>query len=139
MKSALATIFLTAFIGISIFGFIGMTDKEMAHGGCLAELAAKGMGICLSGINSFEIANFHLNILKSFSSATINFESLFALFFAAVLFLFLKVISEARFNFKGSWNFKNKFLKRTLNFYRSREISWLALHENSPASLIGRF
>ena len=139
MKSALAIIFLTAFIGISIFGFIGMTGKEMAHGGCLAELAAKGMGICLPGINSFEIANFHLNVFKSFSSATINFESLFILFFAAILFLFLKVISEARFSFNENWAFKNKFLKRTLNFYKNREMSWLALHENSPALLMERF
>lgn len=139
MKSALAIIFLTAFIGISIFGFLGMGGKEMAHGGCLAELAAKGIGICLPGINPFEVANFHLNVFKSFSSSTINFESLFALLFAAVLFLFLKVISEARFSFNRSWDFKNKFLEKTLHFYRNQEISWLALHENSPALLMERF
>ncbi len=139
MKSALAIIFLTAFIGISIFGFIGMNDKEMAHGNCLAEIAAKGMGICLPGINSFEVANFHLNVFKSFSLSTINFGSLFALLFASAIFLFLKIISEAQPNFKGSWVFINKFLERIFSFYRNQEISWLALHENSPALVMRRF
>ena len=139
MKSALATIFLTAFIGISIFGFIGMNGEEMAHGSCLAELAAKGFGLCLPGINSFKIADFHLNILKSFSSAIINFESLFILFFTAALFLFLKIISGIQLSFGRSWYFKNKFLERTFSSRRHQEISWLALHENSPAVSIRRF
>lgn len=133
MKSALATISIIGFISVAVFGFVGIGHiSEAAHYGCLAALSQNG--ICPStSAAPLEAAFSHLNILRSFSTALLtNILILLVLAFTA-LYGLKNSLSDQDTGGMREISFyakKNDFIDN--NFLNS-SLSWLNLHQNSPA------
>jgi hypothetical protein len=71
MRKALGFFILSAFIGISIFGFMGIhCDDGQCQNDCLA--SAEGQTSCPAQTNMLSFISFHLNALKRFSVATFD-------------------------------------------------------------------
>lgn len=71
MKISVATIVLTSFIALAVFGFVAMlSDMGENHGDCLASLALNG---CPVPVAPIAMANFHAAAYKIFSSAVVTF------------------------------------------------------------------
>lgn len=127
------TIFLIlAFISITVFGFLGMQHNS-GHGptGCIAVMA-KGVN-CPLNANSFLFAFFHLDTLKSFSTATLNYSHFNILALLAFIVLLLSWLSYFRI---GSYLLLPATKDYRQNTYfiplQQNLACWLALHENSP-------
>lgn len=132
------TIFIClSFIGLAVFGFIGMNHGS-GHGynGCIAVMA-KGVS-CPEETNSLSFLNFHVNAFKSFSTAVFGGNALAALLFLAGLGLLIgsrvaadifsappRLIEYSRY----------KHFLESFSPPRQKEFHWLALRENSPTAL----
>ncbi len=133
MKSAFTILIMASFIGIAVFGFVGMTSAQHLHGGCIASLAEKGL--CPSGAVPFSTAFSHLEVLKSFSLAFLTgFISLIS--FAALAFAVSgrsPDISEMAIRPVSALAdlFKN------FNYSLESNFDWLAIHFNSPSFSLG--
>ncbi len=132
MKSILTILILASFIGIAVFGFVGMTSAQHLHGGCIASLADKGL--CPSGVVPVSAAFSHLEVLKSFSLAFLtgfaSLVSLIALAFAVsgrnpdIPEAVFRPVSALGDLFKDS------------NNSLAHNFEWLAIHFNSPSFVL---
>lgn len=133
MKSALTILLVTSFIGVAVFGSLGMGHiDEMAHRGCLAALAQNG--VCpLATSAPLTSAFYHMDILRSFSTALFA-NAILLLALAAALVFGLKNELAGKF---GSGIRKLFFYAKKsdsiLSSCRINNLSWLSLHLNSPA------
>ncbi|MBI2640333.1 MAG: hypothetical protein HYW91_00390 [Candidatus Sungbacteria bacterium] len=132
MRLTLALIILSVLLGMGIFGFAGISCEAGAGAHCcLAEII--NLSICPSE-NPLAVIDFHFGALQSFSTATID-AGVIAAFL--VLAVFTLVFSAALFSMtpdlhiitRGFW----ETLPRISASARVESLSWLALHENSPA------
>ncbi len=128
---------IMGFVGISVFGAFGMhTGMQNHNGGCIAA-TAQGADCPKQG-NPLEYLTFHLDAFRDFS--TVIFEEnllayllVLALLAAGVgLALLLGNLAPpqsdlAYFRYGQGENFNSPPKLRLLR--------WLALHENSPATL----
>lgn len=138
MKSALTTLLIFSFLIVAIFGTLVMGhSSDHSHGGCLAA-TVQGTD-CPKEENSFAFLNFHLDAFRSFSTVIFSekFVSAFVLLVALVLTAVLGVISTIGFTqsvlIMNYW--RRQFLEAHSLPFQRELIHWLALHENSPATL----
>lgn len=133
MKFLYLSIVLASFIGIAVFGIFGMHLGMQNHdGGCVA--ATQGTA-CPKQANPIDYLIFHLDAFKNFSTAT------FSAIAAALLILSLPVIGVV--SRALPWNLASPKLAHyrlghSDSFRPPSQYGfsrWLALHENSPATL----
>lgn len=134
MKFLFTTFLTLSFVGVAVFGTLGMGHQWMEQGGkCIASIV---QGVeCPNEQNPLTYAAFYLGALKSFSLAVFDTTALSALLaFLALLFsagfraLFYKIFKPPQV---VSALYR---LKRTFSFPQEQSlVSWLAIHENSPA------
>ena len=120
---SLSIILLIAFIGIGVFGFLGIGHTTA----CLARLSERP-SCSPQHTNANDLSLFHVNAFQKFSQAILSF--------AVALFLVLFAIIIA----SRAWSSKRqvpKFFSIVLDLSnalsRSQHSSWLALFEHSPA------
>lgn len=134
MKLVFTILLVTSFVGIAVFGAFAM-NHDGDHSGCIAATAS-GIG-CPKESNPDDLLILHLTTYRGFSLATLGENATNSLLLA---FALLFVISLKRVP---------KIPTQTLQFILSRYqlddsfsrsekqqlTRWLALHENSPATL----
>lgn len=134
MKFAISALLFTSFFGIAVFGVLAM-NHESSHGysGCIAA-TLQGSG-CPDQANALEFLSFHLAAFRSFSAAVFG-QSILLLFLSAVSLLSLIVIGKtyAGLGFGPVSQFR-WCPEQSASSLEPHIISWLALHENSPAIL----
>src|SRR3989338_7576059 len=101
MKFPLAIIIILSFTASAVFGLAAMSHgQNMAHGGCVAEIAALAKGApCPLAATPFEFANFHLGVWRNFSIAVFGSNILDSLLIILALFAALIALrlAPARF------------------------------------------
>lgn len=134
----LTTILLIGFVGISLFGFIGMPHQMSEHSGsdCFASFVV-GKSLCSDGNNPFSYAFYHIQAYQFFSKALIG--SIAAILAIIVLALILTFILK-NFDFrlvlkKQIICFKKRMIEISGSLHSSFGdfIRWLSLLENSPS------
>jgi hypothetical protein len=131
------SILVIALIGVSLFGFAGMTHSGgHAGSGCVAS-AMLSSSVCLGGDNSIFSSLFHLSAYQFLSSAlAILFSAISLLIaFSLTLWLFLKLIGT-RLGLKKRATYLNRIFAESADFIHSgirNFVRWLSLLENSPA------
>lgn len=134
MKPLFTILLIGSFIGMAVFGFVGMHHGMQAHAGDCAAATAQGMD-CPKQATLADYLAFHFDAFRKFSTAT------FGDIAASLLTLSLLVIAVAFGASLGKLappKFAYYRLERPDSFGPSsqyRFISWLALHENSPATV----
>lgn len=134
----LALILLIGFIGMGLFGFIGMPHQMSEHSDsdCLASFVV-GSSLCPDGNNSFSYAFYHIQAYQFFSNALIG--SFVAIFVAIALGFILAFVFR---EFDAQLVLKNQifYLKKRLTEIADSLVSsfrifirWLSLLENSPS------
>ncbi len=131
-------ILIVSFIGIAVFGFLGMQHHGIGHEdrGCIATVF-RGAD-CADGMTVFDFASFHLDIFKSFSTATVNESATgFSLLLITLVFLIGSAVTFDRGAVFYPVSSLSYARSPAILFFPLRRIltRWLALHENSPASL----
>ena len=138
MKSVIVMFLALSFIGVAVFGvFIMSHDNGHDHGGSCIAATVQGTD-CPIQNTSLDYLTFHLNAFKSFSTAAFGenlLASLLALVFLVAgtgLGMLSRDLAPPRLSPAYSpyrqWELLNSSPKYKLT-------RWLALHENSPASL----
>ncbi|KKT40946.1 MAG: hypothetical protein UW30_C0015G0017 [Candidatus Giovannonibacteria bacterium GW2011_GWA2_44_13b] len=127
--SVVSTLILIGFASIALFGFMVMEHEEHGRMGCIA-VVSQGAD-CPRGAG-LDVAIFHLEAYKSFSLSILadNFSYtlfLFALFFAAMLFIYPAVISPLNLFLRAGTIYSSPFY-----FHKEEFTRWLSLHEASP-------
>lgn len=131
MRLVFTSIVLASFIGLAVFGFMGMNHGNSdGHAGCLA--ASANGTTCPGFLNILGIANFHIDAFKTFSSVPFD-GSLTILFLllltACVGYRFLiRAVPPNAFSFL---RFRSR--ESSKDFLKKSFTRWLALHENSPS------
>ncbi len=135
----LSILLLIGFVGLAVFGVFGMNhgsgpSHDMAANDCIAS-TVKGVD-CPIEVKSLDFAVFHIDAFKSFSLATLgeNFMSAFLLTFVSLLFAGLSFFSSIFLRRPQLAFYRYRFLDSFSDFQEQEFTSWLALHENSPAS-----
>ena len=134
MKVLIVSLLILSFLGISALAFMTMSHgSSYGYKNCATEMAT-GLDC---PVNPFAFADFHLNLLRVFSSAPLS------IFFNAYLALFSFLLLGLIFNFLGHNSLSVSRLKqyRSERFFESftplaerKNYHWLSLHENSPAA-----
>jgi|SRR3989344_705487 len=126
--SILAIVVLTGFASLAVFGFMTM----MAHGNhtdCAAATAQGGA--CPEGETALAYVSFHLDALRSFTSATFGSPFLIALALILVTFGIATGILSTSLP-----PISSRTVNRFEDFLRppvlTRLTAWTALHEASP-------
>ncbi|MBI4992044.1 MAG: hypothetical protein HZB99_02395 [Candidatus Harrisonbacteria bacterium] len=127
MKSILAILLIVVLAAIAIFGF-----STMAHGhGCVAEML-QGK-ICTSN-NPFAVVGFHMQAFHTFTRAVAGWASIFL---TALAFILLGLAFTASLVSPHSDSFWRLGAAVVLGSINQPLLSWIALHENSPALVSG--
>jgi len=134
MKVLLITLLLISFLGVSALAFVTMYhDSSYRYGNCATEMAT---GLDCPA-NPFAFADFHLNLLKVFSSAPLGV--FFNTYLALLAFLFFGFI----FNLFGHNSLNigkirhtefKRFFELQPSIFHSKSLYWFSLHENSPTA-----
>ena len=138
MRSLSTTILLASFIGIAVFGVLGMNHEQshdMGQNNCVVAIA-KGMD-CPKEAGPVVFTAFHIDAYKGFSLATLgeNVTSAFMLAFVSLLFIGLAFFSPYLFKPPQLAFYKYRF-RDSFSLPQKQQLTrWLALHENSPATL----
>lgn len=134
MNRTIATIIIFSFIGIAVFGFLGIEFMNNHHMGCIASTSQAGM--CPESGSPMDFVNFHLNALKNFSVAVLSSLSILAALLVSVLLI---VFAEQRRGALASEVTVPHPLRSVfLDFHPplcAQLTHWLSLHENSPAAV----
>ena len=135
MKSLPIIFLILSFLGIAVFGFLAINHgNEHEHTGCIVT-TAKGVD-CPFSANTFLFAVFHLDTLKSFSTATFNYNYFNSIILLTLLVLLLGWISHFRTksDLLTLASAQYRLSKKEFYFspFQQNLIGWLALHENSP-------
>lgn len=134
----LAIILLIGFIGMGLFGFIGMPHQMSGHSDseCLASFVV-GSSLCPDGNNSFSYAFYHIKAYQFFSNALISsFVAIFAVITLAFLLTFVFREFDARSFLRNQiFYLKKRLLEISDSLHSSLKdfIRWLSLLENSPS------
>lgn len=137
MKVKLTIFLIISFIGIAVFGVLGVNHSfEYGHNGCIAA-TIKGTD-CPQEENTVPVSIFHLDAFQKFLTVTLNDH------FANALFLFIALISIAGVGIIGAVcpapperaidSRYGRFLESYSFPFQRKLIYWLAFHENSPAT-----
>lgn len=128
---------IIGFIGLAVFGFLGMHSEMQDHNGDCAVATVQG-GDCPKQSNLFNYITFHLDIFKSFSIAIFE-ESLLIFILTIVLlsiFFGLSKLLENLIFFKLNFICSRYRQLELFGLYAKRKFfHWLAFHENSPSIL----
>ncbi len=134
----LTTILLIGFIGIALFGFIGMPHQMSGHSGsgCLASFVV-GKSLCPDGANSFSYAFYHIQAYQFFSNAL---TSSVATILAIIASAFILIFALKNFYTRPVLKNQNFYLKKriieisnSLHSSFRNFIRWLSILENSPS------
>lgn len=126
-------ILLVSFIGVAVFGFVGMAmDPDHLNQTCLAANVQGALPCPESGALAF--LNFHLNAFRSFSLAVLVVLAAVSAWF--VFSLFCEAV------WSGNRGLGNNPAQRAAQLRRrdappsflDKIINWFSLLENSPAS-----
>lgn len=134
----LAIILLIGFMGMGLFGFIGMPHQMSGHSGsdCLASFVV-GSSLCPDGNNSFSYAFYHIQAYQFFSNALISsFAAIFAVIALAFILTFVFREFDARFVLRNQIFYLKKRLTEIADSLHSsfrNFIRWLSILENSPS------
>lgn len=135
---------MMGFIGISVFGTFGMHTQadmnmrghDMPASNCIGT-TAQGVA-CPEQANPIDFAAFHIDAFKRFSTATFG-ESVItglSLAFASLVFMGLAFFFPHRFDPLQLAFYRHHRSGDSFSPPQEREyLRWLALHENSPATL----
>lgn len=132
MNFWVSLLIIFGFLGVAVFGVLAMDHGRI--GGCLATIA--NGGFCPNVSNLLELISFYSGIFKSFSMAVLGQQALMA--FLIILFMIegalgrVTLIRQTNI-FNNLCFLQNRFPERAALVYKKDFISWLALHENSPA------
>ncbi|MBU6431055.1 MAG: hypothetical protein KGJ58_02610 [Patescibacteria group bacterium] len=135
----LATILLMGFMGMALFGLIGMTHQMSGHSGsdCLASFVV-GNIICPDGNDSFSYAFYHIQAYQFFGNAFISsFAAISAVIALAFVLAFIFIEIDNRLVLKSQiFYLKKRFSEIIDSLISSRGnfIRWLSLLENSPSA-----
>lgn len=128
-KTTIGFFLIVSFIGLAVFGFVVMTQD----GGCLATLV-QGGATCPPNAGSLEVATFHLNAFKVFTTATFDFSgALFLVLLLSLAFVGFCLSQIVRTQLV-SQNFVAEISELGLSNFKSRLNHWLSLHTNSPTA-----
>lgn len=137
----LALILLIGFIGMGLFGFIGMPHQMSGHSehsgsDCLASFVVN-KSLCPDRNNSFSYAFHHIQAYQFFSNALIgSFVAIFAVIALAFILTFVFREFDARSFLRNQIFYLKKRLTEIADSLRSsfrNFIRWLSLLENSPS------
>lgn len=134
----LALILLIGFIGMGLFGFIGMPHQMSGHSGsdCLASFVVNKI-LCPDGNNSFSYAFYHIQAYQFFSNALIgSFAAIFAVIALTFVLTFVLRNFDIWLVFKNQiFYLKKRLLEISYSLHSSLKnfIRWLSLLENSPS------
>jgi len=139
MKKKASVFIILSFIGLAVFGFLGMGSHEIGHdvtNGCLAALQRETG--CPVPASPLEFATFHLSAFKIFSSANMGTAVLLSMMLAtSTLFLasFSKIYKPKLIAIPAT---ESAFITypRSYEFHTPNElkfIRWFALHEKRDA------
>ena len=133
MKIFLATLIILSVIGIAGAGVLAMYHGS-GHSDCIA-IAAKRID-CPQDLGVLGSLNFHIDIFKSFSTATFVesalISSLTALWAIILVFWFYRR-KGFKFDPMLIGIFSNYGLSMPAVTFQYKFIHWLTLHENSPS------
>ncbi|HBB65447.1 MAG TPA: hypothetical protein DCZ84_02325 [Candidatus Vogelbacteria bacterium] len=132
MKSALSVLLIASLIGIAALGALSVHAGMQDHDGNCAIALAQGTD-CPRQANPLDYASFHIGAFKNFSLATVG--ALFALLAAVVAGVAVRVNRDLSTLLHPRVAYA-RYLKDSVVYVpQCGFIHWLALHENSPASL----
>lgn len=131
MKILGSSLIILAFISVSIFSILAV-GHEIGHGICFLT-ANTGLKPPCPEKDPLGFLNFHINIFKSFSTATF-LNNLFAIISILSAFLIALIIAALAFSYKKIAVKLQKIADEPPEKLASQKtLFWLALHENSPA------
>ncbi len=122
------------FLTIAVFGVFSMNHGSEHGQGCIAAVA-QGNIDCPNKTGPFAFLIFHLDVFKSFSTATFGspsvMESLVVL--ALILISFLTLFFGGATTIFSQLQVRRRKRQESFEFpLRLKLNRWLALHENSP-------
>lgn len=91
-----ATYLLLSFIGISVFGFIGLTNHESLFSKCVTATIPGGLP-CASNVHDAAMSILHAQIFQSFSVAILIALALLALMVYTLLHSVSLLLAESNF------------------------------------------
>lgn len=132
MKSVMATIVLSSFIAVAVFGFLAMMHSgTQGHQDCIAATAKSA--VCPIKLSANALVPFHIDTYKSFSTATVsmNIVAMLAFIYAFVLLIATKIVFG--FSFSRQHILSIRLSPVILSSAQRSLKQWLARHENSPS------
>jgi len=118
-------ILIFAFSAIAVFGFLAMNDGH-SHSGCLAATASGGK----CPVETAVAVDFHTNVFKSFSLATLV-SGLALIILAALAASLFKNLETASESFRPSF-FRHRNMDLRLAPAPRKVFHWSKIHQNSP-------
>jgi len=137
MKFLFTTALLVSFVGVAAFGFSGMHyNDSQDHGGSCIWAASQGVDCPKQG-STTNYLTFHLDAFKGFSTAIFvgNVMSSLFLTLTSLLFIGLAFLSPNLFKPPQLAFYRHQYRDSFSPHQKQRLTRWLALHENSPATL----
>ena len=134
MKVLLISLLILSFLGISVLSFVAMYHNNSHEDELCVTKTASGLD-CPA--NPFVFADFHLNLIRGFSSA--HFGNFLDTYLALIAFLLLGLIFNLfRPNLLSAgrtrrYQFEH-FFESFTPLAQSQTSRWFSLHENSPTS-----
>lgn len=134
----LTLILLIGFIGMGLFGFVGMPHQMSEHSDsdCLASFVVNKI-LCPDGNNSFSYAFYHIQAYQFFSNALVSsFVAICAVIALAFLLTFVLKKIDTRLILRNQIFYLKKRLTEIADSLISsfrNFIRWLSLLENSPS------
>ncbi len=134
MKRVVTILIVVSFVAISVFGFIGVEFMTSHHEACIVSTVHGGM--CPEASAPLDYINFHMNALKSFSTAVFGYSSaLGALLLVSILALAaaFKLVAPGFADTNLAIARFGAELAKPSSPLTRRLLRWLSLCENSPA------
>lgn len=131
MRTLFAVLFLSAFVGIAIFGVFAMNMNHLSHANCIAATIAGAS--CPEGNNSWALLGFHVDAFRNFSSVT--FVSSVAGLFFITFVLRHGFLHSPRLPFFPQPKTRSRSFNERPLFIGERIRRWFSLHENSPGTI----
>lgn len=134
----LTIILLIGFVGIALFGFIGMPHQMSEHlsSDCIASFVVN-KSLCPDGNNAFSYAFYHIQAYQFFSNALIgSFAAILAVIALAFILTFVFREIGSRLVLKNQIFYLKKRLTEIADSLHSsfrNFIRWLSILENSPS------
>ena len=138
MTRAITISIIVSFVAIAVFGFVGIEFMNSHNETCIVSTSQGGM--CPEKSAPLDYINFHMNVLKSFSTAVFHSASMlgaFCVLLVMVLGFFASWRAYAAERVAKEKNITMPHPKAEFSRPSSPLLilfsHWLSLHENSPA------